>query len=98
MVTVEVDENGKEIPVSNKTSKEQDESTSSKETNSSNNQSSEGGETPIKEAPVKEAPTETVEGFNGNIVEHFSNSDYNFIITTALFIFFLFIIYNRYKN
>jgi hypothetical protein len=77
-VEVEVDESGKEIPVS-KTSKEPSENTSS-------------------EQPAKEEQSEAVEGFNENIVEHFSDSDYNFIITTALFILFLFIVYNRYKN
>jgi len=82
-VEVEVDEFGKEIPVSKNTAKQ----------TTSDNQSSEGSE-----QPAKEAQSEAVEGFNENIVEHFSDSDYNFIITTALFILFIFIVYNRYKN
>jgi hypothetical protein len=79
-VEVEVDENGKEIPVSkkNNTSKEQSENTAKETT-------SEGSE-----QPAKEVQSEAVEGFNEYIVEHFSDSDYNFIITTALFILFLF--------
>jgi hypothetical protein len=89
-VEVEVDEFGKEIPVSKNTAKQ----------TTSDNQSSEGSEQPAKEAQSEavEAQSEAVEGFNENIVEHFSDSDYNFIITTALFILFIFIVYNRYKN
>ncbi len=45
-----------------------------------------------------ESKEEEKEEFTENIVEKFTNKDYNFIIGTSLFILILFIIYVKYRN
>lgn len=51
-----------------------------------------------EEAEKTEEFTQNIMNSSSNVVNYFTNSDYNYIIGTSLFIFILFFIYLRYKN
>lgn len=51
-----------------------------------------------EEAEKTEEFTQNIMNSSSNAVNYFTNSDYNYIIGTSLFIFILFFIYLRYKN